>query len=119
MIEDLAAVASLEGWTLGAHHPAALVKLLLTEHGELEELSDEVTAVEAASGTLELDALVTSLRGARAESTQATSAVNRRRFARGSGVGFGRPIPDDDWQDTAPTRGRRSLPRITWPSVDA
>jgi serine/threonine-protein kinase len=115
MIDALEAVAALEGWTLGA---AATAELMNDLYGEqylqtwMAEANDEATVMTPSP-------------------SPPTRIITRpRRFARGTESDVYDPevvaeIPGaasapaaNDWQDEAPTRGRRSMPRM-WPALFA
>ncbi|HTL32956.1 MAG TPA: serine/threonine-protein kinase [Kofleriaceae bacterium] len=111
MIEALEAVAVLEGWTIGTTATAELMRDLYGEQHRqtwMAAPSDEETVISAPP-------------------SPPTKIITRpRRFARGTESDVYEPevvvenAPDvaDDWQDEAPTRGRRSLPRM-WSALAA
>ena len=111
LIDALAAVATLEGWTVGAAATAELMKAL---YGE-----------QTAQMTTDEDTVIT------APPSPPTRIMTRpRRFPRGTESDVYDPevlvedpaaadIPAaNDWQDEAPTRGRRSMPRM-WSALYA
>jgi len=110
MIEALEAVAVLEGWTIGTTATAELMRDLWGEQHVQTWMAppcDDETVISAPP---------TPIAGP-------TKIITRpRRFARGTESDVYEPevvvevpnAPDaaNDWQDEAPTRGRRSLPRM-------
>ncbi|HEY5945743.1 MAG TPA: serine/threonine-protein kinase [Kofleriaceae bacterium] len=104
MIEALEAVAMLEGWTLGATLTQRMMREL---YGVVAEpwaagASDDVTFV--CPPPVACNAIAT---------PQPTVVMTRpRRVARGTESDRCEPQHPQDWQDEAPTRGRRSLSRF-------
>jgi serine/threonine-protein kinase len=113
MIEALEAVAALEGWTLGASATARLMRELFgapaspRAHGQ-----DDVTFVCPPPAPVVTWPGVAVAPAAKDPTVVITKP---RRFARGTESDASDRIEPSDWQDEAPTRGRRSVPRVWSP----
>ncbi len=129
LIEALEAVASLEGWALGTTQIAALMKSLFGATRGPAIVDEEVTSVAGTVNAI-IDApppqRYACEYGRSAQHPDVTRVMMRRRLARGTGSDTTGCVQidthastDDEWQDTAPTRGRRSIPRISWPALEA
>lgn len=121
MIEALEAVALLEGWSLG---PATHLRMMRALFG-----NPPAPWAQAAITTLKVEIEPASEQQAHGEAHPPTRIItNRRRFAHGTQAdpyaSDNHPpvhqIPDaNDWQEDAPTRGRRSISRITYSPLAA
>lgn len=98
MIDALEAAAAVEGWQLGTDRTALLMQALFGR-GDVEREAQDEPYICPPPPAVEICAAVCH--------AQPTRVISRRRLARGT---------DDvtDWQDDAPTRGRRSISHYTW-----
>ena len=104
LVDALEAVATIEGWSLGGHQTARLMRELFATPAALPELPP--------TDDLGLDDDTTL--SPPPENTPAMTTLPARRLARGTWPGIGEGAEPEDWQDEAPTRGRPSLHRFTY-----
>ena len=116
MIEALDTVALLEGWTLDSHTTARMMTQLFGNPPAL--------CVDREDTYICSPPPVAVARAVQAQGHMhpPTRIITRRRLARGTESDmFDAPHSPDagDWQDDAPTRGRRSLSRISYEALVA
>jgi eukaryotic-like serine/threonine-protein kinase len=107
MIDALEQVAALEGWSLGPHAMARTMEQLFG-HGA----SAPGAEVEPTIRHAELAPYI-------AAPAVTTSLTRPRRLARGTESDACESPQSCEWQDDVPTRGRRSLSRMTYNPVAA
>jgi len=124
MIQALEGVAALEGWTLGAATHLRMMRSLFGTPPApwAYTMHDDATYIVASKP--ESDDVEVQIDAPHPP----TRIITRRRFARGTESDVGdsdnhppvHDIPDaNDWQDDAPTRGRRSISRISYSALAA
>ncbi len=114
MIDALEAVALLEGWTLGTETTAAMMATLFGTQPAVSLVREATHVcspppVAPRGSALELHG----------EVHPPTRIITRRRFARGTESDVYEAPDASDWLDDAPTRGRRSVARISYQALVA